>query len=133
MRSKISSSFIILLLLFCLFTGCSDRILYFLKGDVPRYPHAEIVELMHLRDGFYAELLTKDPGKKVLAYYKDHMTRLGWGIRVERNPESPFYSHSKSGAFLAFFKDSTGLMIDTSTPTDGGKTQIAMFIGDTHE
>jgi hypothetical protein len=39
----------------------------------------------------------------------------------------------KSVIFLAIFKDNTGLMIDTYTPVDGGKTQIALFMEDTDE
>ena len=80
---------------------------------------------MRLKSGCYAELETNDSGKNVLEYYKDHMRKTGWSIRVERESESP--------TFLALFKDNTGLMIDTFTPIVGGKTRIALFMGDTDE
>ena len=35
--------------------------------------------------------------------------------------------------FWLFFKDNEGVMIDTYTPVNGGKTQIALFMGDTDE
>jgi hypothetical protein len=33
--------------------------------------------------------------------------------------------------FLALIKGNEGLMIDTYTPVNGGKTQIALFLGET--
>ena len=69
----------------------------------------------------------------LLEYYKDHMSDSGWSIQVERKSESPNVDDSKSVIFLALFKDNTGLMIDTYTPVDGGKTKIALFMGDTDE
>lgn len=87
---------------------------------------------MRLKDGCYAELETNDPGKKVLRYYKDHMSNIGWSIRVERE-SAPSNNDLKSVAFLALFEGKTGLMIDIYTPTDGGKTPIALFMGDTDE
>jgi len=91
------------------------------------------VNSMRLNGGCYAELETDDSGKKVLEYYKDHMSSTGWSIQVEREYESANIDDSKSVIFLALFKDDTGLMIDTYTPVDGGKTQIALFMGDTDE
>lgn len=131
MKSKSFVPFVILSIFF--FAGCIDKMPYYFKGKVPRYPHAKIVESMRLKDGCYAKLETNDSGKKVLEFYKDHMSKIGWSIRVERESASSNNNDSKSMGFLAFFKDNTGLMIDTFTPTDGGKTQIALFMGDTDE
>jgi hypothetical protein len=61
------------------------------------------------------------------------MSKKGWSVRVERESASNPKDDSESSAFLALFKDNTGLMIDTYTPNNGGKTQIALFMGDTDE
>ena len=107
---------------------------FFFNGNLPRYPNSEIVNSIRLKNGCYAELETNDSGKRVFKYYKDHLTNLGWSIQVERKPvlfKLSNINDSKSATFLALFKDNTGLMIDAITPTNGGKTQIALFIGDT--
>lgn len=116
---------IIILILICFISGCADRMPYYFNGKISRYPHSKLVNSMRLKSGCYAELETNDSGKNVLEYYKDHMRKTGWSIRVERESESP--------TFLALFKDNTGLMIDTFTPIVGGKTRIALFMGDTDE
>ncbi|MGD2030616.1 MAG: hypothetical protein PVG86_11850 [Desulfobacterales bacterium] len=117
----------------CVVGGCADRMPYDFNGKVSRYPNSRIVNSMHVEGGCYAELETNDSWKKVLDYYKYHMSKKGWAIRVER--ESALFNNddSEAVAFLALFKDNTGLMIDTHTPVTGGKTQIALFMGDTDE
>ena len=102
---------------------------YAFNGMVSPYPESKIVNVMQLKGGCYAELETNDSWKKVLEYYKYHMSKKGWSVRVERKSGSPDNGDPESAAFLAFFKDNTGLMIDTYTPVNGGKTQIALFIG----
>jgi hypothetical protein len=106
---------------------------YNFNGKVSRYPHSKIVNVMQLRGGCYAQLETRDSGIKVLEYYKDYMTRTGWSVRVERGPEPSQINDPEAAAFLALFKGNEGLMVDTYTPVDGGKTQIALFLGDTDE
>lgn len=106
---------------------------YAFNGTVSRYPNSKIVNLMHLKGGCYAELETNDSWEKILEYYKYHLSKKGWLIRVERESASPHSDDSEPAAFLAFFKDNTGLMIDTYTPVNGGKTKIALFMGDTDE
>ena len=106
---------------------------YYFQGKVLRYPDSVIMNSMRLNGGCYAELETDDSEKKVLEYYRDHMSNSGWSIQVERKSESTNVDDSKSVIFLALFKDNTGLMIDTYTPVDGGKTQIALFMGDADE
>lgn len=133
MKSEHFFQFVILLILLCLITGCADKMPYYFHGKVLRYPDSVIVNSMRLNGACYAELETDDSGKKVLEYYKDHMSSTGWSIQVEREYESANIDDSKSVIFLALFKDDTGLMIDTYTPVDGGKTQIALFMGDTDE
>jgi len=105
---------------------------YNFNGKVSRYPNSKIVNIMRLNGGCYAELETIDSGKKVLEYYKNHMARTGWYIRIERGFEPWRMNDPEATAFLALFKGSEGLMIDTYTPVNGGKTQIALFLGDTH-
>ena len=122
MKSKSFAHFFIFLILFLFFAGCINKMPYHFKGKVSHYPHSEVVNSMCLKDGCYAELETVDSGKKVLGYYKDHMSKMGWSIRVERE-----------SSFLALFKEDTGLMIDASTPNDDGKTRIALFMGGTNE
>ena len=122
MKSETFAPFFILLILFSFLAGCTDKMPYYFKGKVSHYPHSEVVNSMLLKDGSYAELETVDSGKKVLGYYKDHMSKMGWSIRVERE-----------SSFLALFKGDTGLMIDASTPNDDGKTRIALFMGGTNE
>ena len=122
----------VLLILLCFIAGCIERMPNCFDGRVPCYPHAEIVESMCLRDGCYTELKTDDSEEAVFKYYKGHMSKIGWSIRVERE-STPSNSNSKLESFLTLFKDSIGLMIGASTPTDGGKTQIALFMGDTDE
>jgi len=66
-----------------------------------------------------------------LEYYKNHMALSGWYIRIERGFEPWRMNESETTAFLALFKGSEGLMIDTYTPVNGGKTKIALFLGET--
>lgn len=106
---------------------------YLFNGKVSRYPDSKIVNLMRLKGGCYAELETNDSWKKVLEYYKYHMSKTGWSIRVERESASSTMDDSESAAFLALFKDNTGLMIDVYPSVSGDKTQIALFMGDTDE
>ena len=133
MKFKHLIQFVLLLILLCLIAGCGDKMPYYFHGKVLHYPDSVIVNSMRLNGGCYAELVTDDSGKKVLEYYRDHMSNTGWSIQVERESESPNIDDSKSVIFLALFKDNTDLMIDTYTLIDGGKTQIALFMGDTDE
>jgi hypothetical protein len=106
---------------------------YDFNGTVSRYPDSKIVNLMRLKGGCYAELETNDSWKNVLEYYKYHMSKTGWSIRVEREFAAPDSDDPKSAAFLVFFKDNEGLMIDTYPSVSGDKTQIALFMGDIDE
>lgn len=106
---------------------------YNFNGKVSRYPHSKIVNIMRLKGGCYAQLETRDSGKKVLEYYRDDMTHKGWSIRLERGSEPSYRDAPHGAAFLALFKGNEGLMIDTYTAVAGGKTQIALFLGDTDE
>jgi hypothetical protein len=125
--------FIIMLTLLYLIGGCADRMPFFSNGKVLRYPDSKIVNQMRLKDGCYAELETNDSWKNVLEYYKYHMSKTGWSIRVEREFASPDSDDPKSAAFLVFFKDNEGVMIDTYPSVSGDKTQIALFMGDIDE
>ena len=133
MKIKPFIQFGILLILLYFIRGCTDRLPYDFNGTVSRYPDSKIVNLIHLKGGCYAELETNDSWKKVLEYYKYDMSKKGWSVRVERETASSDGDNSESAAFLAFFKDNEGVMIDTCTPVNGGKTQIALFMGDTDE
>ena len=133
MASKITTSIFILLLLLCILASCTDRFFYYVRGDILHYPDAEIVDLMRLKDGFHVKLATRDSGKKILSYYKDHLNKLGYGMRLERVSVSPLHNDTKTGSFLAFFKGSEGIMIDTSPLHKAEKTEISMFMGDTDE
>ena len=115
----------------CIISGCMDRMPYNFNGKVSRYPNSKIVNIMRLNGGCYAELETIDSGKEVLEYYKNHMARTGWYIRIERGFEPWRMNGSETTAFLALFKGSEGLLIDTYTPVNGGKTKIALFLGET--
>jgi len=129
-----SKTFVFSLLLttfVCIISGCMDRMPYNFNGKVSRYPNAKIVNIMRLNGGCYAELETIDSGEKVLEYYKNHMARTGWYIRIERKFKPFFINDPENTAFLALFKGSEGLMIDTYTPVTGGKTKIALFLGET--
>jgi len=125
--------FIIMLTLLYLIGGCADRMPFFSNGKAFRYPDSKIVNQMRLKDGCYAELETNDSWKNVLEYYKYHMSKTGWSIRVEREFASPDSDDPKSAAFLVFFKDNEGVMIDTYPSVSGDKTQIALFMGDIDE
>ena len=125
--------FIIMLTLLYLIGGCADRMPFSFNGKVFRYPDSKIVNQMRLKDGCYAELETNDSWKNVLEYYKYHMSKTGWSIRVEREFASPDSHDPKSAAFLVFFKDNEGVMIDTYPSVSGDKTQIALFMGDIDE
>jgi hypothetical protein len=125
--------FIIMLTLLYLIGGCADRMPFFSNDKVLRYPDSKIVNQMRLKDGCYAELETNDSWKNVLEYYKYHMSKTGWSIRVEREFASPDSDDPKSAAFLVFFKDNEGVMIDTYPSVSGDKTQIALFMGDIDE
>jgi hypothetical protein len=114
----------------CMTSGCMDRMPYNFNGKVSRYPNAKIVNIMRLNGGCYAELETIDSGKEVLEYYKNHMARTGWYIRIERGFEPWRMNEPETTAFLALFKGSEGLLIDTYTPVNGGKTKIALFLGE---
>jgi hypothetical protein len=122
-------SSIILAALMCITTGCIDRMPYNFNGKVTRYPNSKIVNIMKLKGGCYAELETNDSWEKVLEFYKDHMGRSGWTIRVERNLGPWCIKDPEATAFLALFKGSEGLMIDAHTPVHSHKTQIALFLG----
>jgi hypothetical protein len=129
-----SKTFVLSLLLMAsvyIISGCMDRMPYNFNGKVSRYPNSKIVNIMRLNGGCYAELETVDSGEKVLEYYKNHMARTGWYIRIERGFESSYINDPEGTAFLALFKGSEGLMIDTYTPASGGKTKIALFLGET--
>ena len=133
MKLKSFIQFIIVLIIIYLIGGCADRMPFFLNGKVFRYPDSKIVNQMRLKDGCYAELETNDSWKNVLEYYKYHMSKTGWSIRVEREFASPDSDDPKSAAFLVFFKDNEGVMIDTYPSVSGDKTQIALFMGDIDE
>ncbi|MBW1726518.1 MAG: hypothetical protein JRF31_05075 [Deltaproteobacteria bacterium] len=133
MKIKPFIQFGVFLFLLCFVGGCADRMPYGFNGTVSRYPDSRIVNSMHLEGGCYAELETNDSWEKVLDYYKYHMSKKGWSVRVERESALFNSDDSETVAFLALFKDNTGLMIDTHTPVNGGKTQIALFMGDTDE
>lgn len=131
MQSKtLVFSFLLSALMFIV-TGCMDRMPYNFNGKVSRYPNAKIVKIMQLNGGCYAELETGDSGDKVLEYYKNHMARTGWYVRIERGFEKSHINDPEGTAFMALFKGSEGLMIDTYTPVNGGNTHIALFLGDT--
>jgi hypothetical protein len=106
---------------------------FFLNGKVSRYPDSKIVNQMRLKDGCYAELETNDSWKNVLEYYKYHMSKTGWSKRVEREFVSPDSDGPASAAFLVFFKNNEGVMIDAYPSVSGDKTQIALFMGDIDE
>ena len=131
MKSKTFVLSLLLMALVFIISGCMEKMPYNFNGKVSRYPNAKIVNIMRLNGGCYAELETIDSGKKVLEYYKNHMARTGWYIRIERGFEPWRMNDLETTAFLALFKGSEGLMIDTYTPVNGGKTQIALFLGDT--
>lgn len=131
MKSKTFVLSLLLMALVFIISGCMEKMPYNFNGKVSRYPNAKIVNIMRLNGGCYAELETIDSGKKVLEYYKNHMARTGWYLRVERGFEPWRMNDTETTAFLALFKGSEGLMIDTYTPVNGGKTQIALFLGDT--
>ena len=131
MKSKTFVLSLLLMALVFIISGCMEKMPYNFNGKVSRYPNAKIVNIMRLNGGCYAELETIDSGKKVLEYYKNHMARTGWYIRIERGFEPWRMNDPEATAFLALFKGSEGLMIDTYTPVNGGKTQIALFLGDT--
>ena len=131
MKSKTFVLSLLLMALVYIISGCMDRMPYNFNGKVSRYPNSKIMNIMRLNGGCYAELETADSRKKVLEYYKDHMARKGWSIRVERGFEPSRMNDQEATEFLALFKGSKGLMIDTYTPVNGGKTQIALFLGDT--
>ena len=131
MKSKTLVFSLMLMVLGCIISGCTDRMPYNFNGKVSRYPNAKIVNIMRLNGGCFAELETIDSAEKVLEYYKTHMARTGWYIRIERGFEPWRMNDPETTAFLALFKGREGLMIDTYTPVNGGKTQIALFLGDT--
>jgi hypothetical protein len=131
MKSKTFVLPLLLMALACIISGCMDKMPYNFNGKVSRYPNSKIVNIMRLNGGCYAELETVDSGEKVLEYYKNHMARTGWYIRIERGFESSYINDPEGTAFLALFKGSEGLMIDTYTPASGGKTKIALFLGET--
>ncbi|MDH4204621.1 MAG: hypothetical protein OEV45_03740 [Desulfobacteraceae bacterium] len=131
MKSKTFVLSLLLMAFACIISGCMDRMPYNFNSKVSRYPNSKIVNIMRLNGGCYAELETIDSGKKVLEYYKNHMARTGWYIRIERGFEPWRVNDPETTAFLALFKGSEGLLIDTYTPVNGGKTQIALFLGDT--
>lgn len=124
---------VVLMMALGFISGCTDRMPYNFNGKVSRYPHSKIVNIMRLKGGCYAQLETSDSGKKVLEYYRDDMTNRGWSVRIERGSEPSRIDDPKDAAFLTLFKGNEGLMIDTYTPVDGEKTQIALFLGDTNE
>ena len=100
---------------------------YSFKGAVPKYPNAETVTSMHLKDGCFAEFHTVDSPGKVWEFYRACMTEAGWSVRVSRQSDAPA---TDSGNFLAFFKGPSGLMIDAMKPKDGKKTLVQIFMGD---
>ena len=130
MKSKTFVFSLLLMTFVCIISGCMDRMPYNFNGKVSRYPNAKIVNIMRLNGGCYAELETIDSGEKVLEYYKNHMARTGWYIRIERRFKPFYINDPENTAFLALFKGSEGLMIDTYTPVAGGKTKIALFLGE---
>jgi hypothetical protein len=132
MKSKAFVLSLLLTTLVFIISGCMDRMPYNFNGKVSRYPNSKIVNIMRLNGGCYAELETIDSGEKVLEYYKDHMAQTGWYIRIERGPEPWRMNDPEPTTFLALFKGSEGLMIETCTPTNGGKTKITLFLGETN-
>lgn len=133
MKLKISIILAAFFLTVIILAGCGDKIRYYLVTDAPHYPDSKILNLMALKNGFSAELETGDSGKKVLAFYKDLMIQSGWTIGIERGPLSSPAGDNKSDAFLACYKNNASLMVDIYKQAKGGKTQVAMYIGETHE
>jgi hypothetical protein len=132
MKSKSFIQIFFVLILSCFISSCGNSVSQYFSGDVSPYPHSNVVNTMNLKGGWYAELETVDSGEKVLEYYKDQMTRSGWSIRVERKFDPSMTEKTKIDAFLAFFKGDSGLMINAYAPENGGKTQIALFMGNTN-
>ncbi len=133
MKPKSFITLVIFLISFSFLAGCVDEMPGCFNGKIPPYPNSKIVKSMCLEDGCYAELETSDTGKKVARYYKDYMSGAGWSIKVERVSTSKVNDDPREETFLALFKENTGLMIDTSTTRDSGKTHIALFMGDSDE
>ena len=129
MTPKTFWSSVFLTAFMCITIGCMDRMPYDFNGKVTRYPNSKIVNIMKLKSGCYAELETSDPWEKVLEFYKDHMGRSGWTIRVERQLEPWRMKNPDATAFLALFKGHEGLMIDAYAPSHSHTTQVALFLG----
>ena len=129
MESRIFWLSVILTTLICVTPGCMDRMPYDFNGKVVRYPNSNIVNIMKLKGGCYAELETSDSWEKVLEFYKDHLGRSGWTIRVERPLDPWRMKNPDATAFLALFKGSEGLMIDAHAPTHSHETRVALFLG----
>ena len=120
MRSRIYMSFLVPILVLCLFVGGNPIGLpYGLKGVVPAYPGAEIASTMRLNTaaGAHASLRANATPAKILEFYRDAMRSKGWSIGVERE------------SFLALFKDNMGLMIDVEESAFSSSVVTIVAIG----
>jgi hypothetical protein len=59
------------------------------------------------------------------------MEKTGWSMKVERELDASPINDTASTAFLAFFKDRQGVMVNAYPSDFNNKTQIVLFVGDT--
>ena len=70
-----------------------------LYGDLPKYPNAELLDIgrqqSSLRDGLVLKIVSPDPLKTIVDFYKEGMSERGWTIPPQRFSSEDLYS----GAF----------------------------------
>ena len=89
-----------------------------LARAVPAYQGATVVSSMQMGTNWHAVLETDDSPRKVITFYKDALTRKGWGVSMEIfQPES---------AALGLGKDDQQLMIGAESSKD--KTSISLSL-----
>ena len=117
----ISKKFIVVLFIGFLALAATTSALEYpsLYGDLPKYPNAELLDVgrqqSSLRDGLVLKIVSPDPLKTIVDFYKKGMSERGWTTPPQRFSSKDLYSG-------AFKKDSLRFQLQVMRIKPGEET-----------
>ncbi len=117
----ISKKFIVVLFMGFLALAATTSALEYpsLYGDLPKYPNAELLDIgrqqSSLRDGLVLKIVSNDPLKTIVGFYKKGMSERGWTTPPRRFSSEDLYSG-------AFKKDNLRFQLQVMRTKPGEET-----------
>ena len=117
----ISKKFIVVLFIGFLALAATTSALEYpsLYGDLPKYPNAELLDIgrqqSSLRDGLVLKIVSPDPLKTIVGFYKKGMSERGWTTPPQRFSSEDLYSG-------AFKKDNLRFQLQVMRTKPGEET-----------